>query len=135
VAGNLVEHNTIEGTVHVRPDDGGGYNASGIALYADFRGGAAGAAEISGNRVLHNTVRLRSDAPDVVDVAAFELTDTRDDATLDPVILDNAIGYNDFRGTVLQIALTPESLADCNTISRNLGDNRGHGAHPSLFGP
>lgn len=135
VTGNLVEQNTIEGTLHVASNDGGGYNGSGIVLYADFRWGGAGSDEISDNRVVHNKISLASDAPNVVDVAAFELTDSRDDGTLDPVIFDNAIGFNDFRGTVLQIALTPESLADCNSISRNLGDNRGHGAHPSLFGP
>ena len=75
--------------------------------------------------------------PEVVDVAAFELTDTRDDPNADsfPVIHDNAIGFNDFRGMELQIYLTPEELGDCNDISRNLGDNRGHGLHPSLFGP
>lgn len=135
VAGNLVEHNAIEGTVHVWPNDGGGYNGSGIVLYADFRWGWAGAAEISDNHVLHNTVSLTSDAPDVVDVAAFELTDTRDDPALPPVLFDNAIGFNDFRGTAIQIALTPEELAASNTLSRNLGGNRGHGAHPSLLKP
>ena len=31
---------------------------------------------------------------------------------------------------------TPLSLGDCNAISRNLGENRGHGLHPSmLFNP
>ncbi len=52
-----------------------------------------------------------------------------------PVIFDNAIGFNDFRGTDSQIALTPTDLENRNTISRNLGDNRGQGAHPSTFGP
>ena len=97
----------------------------------------AGAAEIRGNRVVHNTISLTSDTPDAVDVAAFELTDSRDDPAADPypVIFDNAIGFNDFRGTGIQIALTPEELEDCNEISRNLGDKRGQGVHPSVFGP
>jgi hypothetical protein len=51
------------------------------------------------------------------------------------VIFDNAIGFNDFRGMELQIYLTPEDLGNYNDISRNLGDNRGHGLHPSVFGP
>ncbi|MBN1858620.1 hypothetical protein JW848_05375 [Candidatus Bipolaricaulota bacterium] len=135
VTGNTVAYNTVRGVLAVDPDDGGGYNGSGIVLYADFRWGGAGASEISGNRVLHNTISLISDTPDVVDVAALELTDTRDDPELNPVIVDNAVGFNDFRGTAIQIALTPEELADCNEISRNLGDNRGRGAHPSAFGP
>ena len=70
----------------------------------------------------------------LVDVVAFEMTDTRDDETF-AVIHDNAIGFNDFRGTALQIVLTPETLADANDISRNLGENRGHGLHPSVFHP
>lgn len=137
VKDNVVSHNTIAGTLFVDPNDGGGYNGSGIVLYADFRWGGAGAEEISNNRVVKNRVSLVSDTPDVVDVAAFELTDSRDDINADPfpVILNNAIGFNDFRGTTLQIALTPEELEDYNTISRNLGNNRGHGLHPSLFGP
>ena len=136
VSGNVVSYNTIRGVLTVWPNDCGGYNGSGIVIYADFRGSRAGAEEISGNRVVHNTISLASDTPDVVDVVAFELTDTRDDLEEDLVIFDNAIGFNDFRGTELQIALTPEELlADYNDISRNLGDNRGHGTHPSVFGP
>jgi hypothetical protein len=137
VTGNVVAYNTIRGVLAVWANDGGGYNGSGIVLYADFRYGWPGAEEIRGNRVVHNTVSLVSDTPEVVDVAAFELTDTRDDPTANPypVIFDNAIGFNDFRGTELEIVLTPEELAEENDISRNLGENRGHGAHPSLFGP
>jgi len=133
--GNVVSHNKISGVLHVDPNDGGGYNGTGIVLYADFRWGFLGAIAIADNRVVQNKISLVSDTPDVVDVAAIELTDSRDDAGADPVIFDNAIGFNDLRGTVLQMALTPESLADVNDISRNLGDNRGHGLHPSLFGP
>ena len=134
---NVVSHNKITGVLHVAAGDGGGYDGSGIVLYADFRWGRQGAEEISYNRVVKNKVSLVSDTPDVVDVAAFELTDSRDDPTAVPfpVIHDNAIGFNDFRGTASQIDLTPGNLDTCNDISRNLGDNRGHGLHPSLFGP
>jgi len=37
------------------------------------------------------------------------------------------------RGTRTQIVLTPDTLDEVNAISRNLGDNRGHGLHPSVF--
>jgi hypothetical protein len=50
-------------------------------------------------------------------------------------VFDNVIGFNDLRGTVIQIAFTPVELDTVNKISRNLGDNRGHGLHPSAFGP
>lgn len=50
------------------------------------------------------------------------------------VICDNAIGFNDFRGSVDQIAFTPAELEGCNKISRNLGDNRRYdGLHPKVF--
>jgi hypothetical protein len=47
--------------------------------------------------------------------------------------LDNAIGFNDFTGTVIQISLTPDFLDTYNVISKNLGENRGHGAHPKAI--
>jgi hypothetical protein len=130
VTGNTVTHNAISGTLHVSPADGGGYNGSGIVLYADYRWGRLGTAAISGNDISHNAIALTSDTPAVVDVVAFEITDTRDDAALAPVIFDNVVMFNDFRGTALQIAVTPDGLAEANVISRNLGENRGHGAHP-----
>jgi hypothetical protein len=134
---NVVSHNTISGTLHVWANDGGEYDGSGIVLYADFRGTREGAEEIKNNRVVQNHVSLVSDTPSVVDVWAFELTDTRDDTNADPypVLLNNAIGFNDFRKTEKQIALTPLDLENHNDISRNLGDNRGQGLHPSAFGP
>lgn len=69
-------------------------------------------------------------------MVAIELTEA--EAPDDPyvnVVFDNAIGFNDLRGTVTQIALTPDNLDESNAISRNLGNNRGHGLHPSVFGP
>lgn len=135
VSDNLIGHNVISGTLHVWGGDGGGYNGSGIVLYADFRWGRTGATAIQYNRVVKNKVGMVSDTPEVVDVAAIELTDSRDDETLAPVILNNAVGFNDLRGTTLQIVLTPTNLDQLNDISRNLGENRGHGLHPKAFGP
>ncbi|MDD5645747.1 MAG: right-handed parallel beta-helix repeat-containing protein [Candidatus Bipolaricaulis sp.] len=133
VTDNIVSHNAIRGILSVQ--GGGGYNGSGIVLYADFRYGWPGTADMSRNRVLHNAVDLVSDKPEVVDVVAFELTDSRGNPELTPVIFGNAVGFNDFRGTALQIDLTPEALIECNELSRNLGANRGHGSHPAVFGP
>lgn len=133
VKDNLVSHNKISGTLHVDPGDNGGYSGTGIVLYADFRWGMAGALEIKNNRVIKNKVGLVSDTPTVVDVVAFELTDTRLEPPIPPVLLENAIGFNDFRGTLSQIALSHDILDSYNDISRNLGENRGHGAHPKAF--
>ncbi len=129
---NVIAHNRIHGTLFCGEGEKGGYNGTGVVLYSDYRYGRPGG-EISYNRVLKNKVSLVSDCPSVVDVAAFEMTDTRNDSSVG-VIHDNAIGFNDFRGTTLQIVLTPDSLDTLNPISRNLGENRGHGLHPSAFG-
>jgi hypothetical protein len=132
VVDNLVAHNKISGVLHVAAGDCGGYAGSGIVLYADFRWGADGAVAIAYNRVIKNKVDIVSDDPTIVDINAFEMTDTRGELG---VIFENAIGFNDFRGTANQIALSPETLAGVNFISRNFGTNRGHGLHPSVFGP
>jgi hypothetical protein len=133
VLDSLVAHNKISGTLHVAANDCGGYDGTGIVLFADFRWGQAGASSIAYNRVVKNSVALVSDNPSLVDVVAFELTDTRD---MVGVIRDNTIGFNDFRGTTTAIVLTPAGLADNNSISRNLGnlgDNRGRGLHPTVI--
>ena len=135
VTDNVVAHNKISGTLHVDPNDCGGYCGTGIVIYADFRGNRTGAETLAYNRVIKNKVSLVSDNSELVPVVAFELTDTRYDVEADPypVVFDNSIGFNDFRGTVDQIVLTPGDLDDCNKISRNLGDNRGHGLHPKVI--
>ncbi len=135
VTDNVVSHNRIRGTVHVAAGDCGGYNGSGIVVYADYRWGRLGSTQIAFNRIVKNDISLVSDNAPVVDVAAFELTEASDAPLPAHVIHDNAIGFNDFRGTALQVVLSPEDLADVNTISRNLGENRGHGMRPSAFGP
>lgn len=134
VSDNIVSHNKLAGTLHVASCDSGGYDGTGIVLFADWRYGRSGAESIEYNRVVKNKVSLASDTPDVVDVHAVELTEHSNPG--DIVIQDNAIGFNDLRGTVSQLVLSPPGLDNpVNRISRNLGDNRGHGLHPSAFGP
>jgi len=152
VTGNVVSHNLITGTLHVWSDDGGGYNGTGIVLYADFRWGRAGTTQMDLNRVFQNTVGLESDTPDVVDVVGIELTDTRDDPAL-RAIVNNRIWFNDLSRTAEPIVLTPSTLDQYNEIWLNTGKNlhrgprqwsfgwgshrfrpRG-GAHPRFFGP
>lgn len=135
VTDSVVSHNKISGTLHVAEGDCGGYNGTGVVLYADYRWDRSGAESIQYNRVVKNKISLTSDTPSVVDVVAIELTEADDPDLDENVIINNAIGFNDLRGTNLQIALTPESLDEVNNISRNLGENRGHGLHPSAFGP
>ena len=92
--------------------------------------GRSRAVALAYNRVIKNKVSIVSDNPALVDINAFELTDTSHELG---VIYENAIGFNDFRGTASQIALSPPGLAGVNLISRNFGNNRGHGLHPSVF--
>jgi hypothetical protein len=134
VEGNEITNNKITGTLYVGgwypnpASEQGGYNGSGIVLYADFRWGYAGAAEIKNNRITNNKVSMVSNNPALIDIAAFEMTDSRDDTSLH-IIYDNTVTFNDFRGTNLQIDLTPDNLGDFNNISRNFGENRGHDRH------
>ena len=64
VQDNLVAHNKISGTLHVAANDCGGYDGTGIVLFADFRWGQLGATSIAYNRVVKNSVALVSDNPD-----------------------------------------------------------------------
>jgi hypothetical protein len=130
VQDNLVAHNKISGALHLAANEEGGYAGSGVVLFADFRYSFSGAASIAYNRVVKNAVALASDNSLLVDVVAFEMTDTR---AVTGVLHDNAVGFNDFRSTANQVVLTPDTLDADNVISRNLGENRGHGAHPSVF--
>lgn len=137
VTDSVVSHNRVKGTLHVDANDCGGYNGTGIVIFADFRFGRTGTGTVAFNRVVKNHISMVSDNPGLVDIVAFELTDTRDDTSAIPypVIHDNAIGFNDFRGTTLQVDFTPDGVEDHNVLSRNFGDNRGKGLHPSAFGP
>lgn len=136
VTDNVVSHNRISGTLHVSPTDCGGYTGTGIVVYADYRFGRAGASHVAYNQIVKNTIDLVSDTPSVVDVVAMELTEANDPNPLQHVVHDNGIGFNDFRGTALQLALSPPALdVPTNAISRNLGQNRGHGLPPAAFDP
>jgi hypothetical protein len=128
-----VSHNRISGTVHVSVTDCGGYSANGIVMYADFRWGRTGPAGITSNDVINNLVSLVSDTPTLVDVVAIELSEAFDPDPPTHVIYDNTIGFNGLQGTELQFALTPEGPDTVNDVSRDLGENRGHGLHPSAF--
>ena len=129
---NVIAYNKITGTLKVADGDPGGYSGNGILLLADFRNSYDGAEDIKENKVVKNKVHLTSDTPDAVDAVAIALVEA-DNTTGKNIIHDNVIGFNDFRETATQIFLSPSTLEDTNQISRNLGDNRGKGLHPSKF--
>jgi len=135
VQDNVISHNTISGTLHVAPDGGNWYIGCGIALGVESRTVYPEVKALTKNYVTHNSISLVSDNSSQIDVCAFSLFDLTYDIILGVSIFDNSIAYNDFRGTINQILLMPEELEDHNYISRNLGDNRGHGLHPILLMP
>jgi len=128
VSRNAIMKNRIVGTVRINSCDQGGYSATGIVAYADFRGGAAGAESISANLVASNVVRLVSDTPSVVDVVGIELTDTRNDSSVEPVIFNNTVIYNCLNHMTHKLAFTPETLEDENSIWFNRPRRCGHAA-------
>jgi hypothetical protein len=97
VVNNEIGHNDIDGTVFVGADDCGGYTATGITLYADFRYGRPGAPEISDNSINHNNITLVSSMPAIVEVNGIELTDTRADDNF-PAVPGNVINHNSIGG-------------------------------------
>ena len=117
VFGNVVVDNTILGTLSVWDQDGGGYDGTGIVLYSDYRWDRLGGF-LFYNYVARNRICLKSDTPNVVDVNAIELTDTRDDTSLDPypVIYGNTIDKNNFACMKNRIVLTPANLDEYNNI-------------------
>jgi len=149
LSGNLVARNSIRGRLRVPGDDCGGYNAPGITLYADFRGGAAGAV-LQANVVTKNNVLLKSATPVLggdpwlVTVSGIELSDTRDDWGIQPpVIGGNAVTYNDLRLMEVPLSSNPAELSTANTIENNytggpawFPDRHRMGARrPALAGP
>lgn len=128
VADNVVSHNTISGQLTVPTDDCGDYNGSGIVIYSDIRyPGYLGGAAIAHNSIVKNKVSLTLNnlGTAVVDVVAFEITDTLNVLT---VIHDNSISFNDFRGTATQTDYQPSGIDTVNAVSRNFGENRGLGS-------
>ena len=125
VSGNVIARNRIRGRLRVPSDDCGGYNAPGILLFADFRWGGTGAT-IEGNRVTKNRVFLQSGTlrpggePFLVTVSGIELSDTRDDWTIQPPVIQlNTITYDDLRGMTVPFSFTPDELATANTLENN----------------
>lgn len=125
VSGNLVARNRIRGRLHVPSSDCGGYNAPGILLYADYRGGAAGGT-LTANVVTKNRVFLQAattrigGAPWLVTASGIEVSDTRNDWTIQPpAIRSNAITYNDLRDMEVPFAFTPDGIDTANAVDNN----------------
>lgn len=130
---NLVAFNKITGDFPEERE----YSCTGICLMT--YGG-----EITGNKVVHNDVLITG-----WEAYAIGMTFSRytpQDIEPQDVLYANKIGFNDLRGSTLEIACTLANAArtgylsdedaralmeGCNLISRNLGENRGHGVVPA----
>ena len=121
-----------------------GHSCAGICLYTKQ-------GEITGNKVVHNDVLITGDYTYAI-VMAFlpsELA-TPDGIYPEDVLNDNKIGFNDLRGSDFGIGYILESpdpdntgylpvpaeearelMESCNSISRNLGDNRAYDGIPA----
>ncbi len=119
---NMVLNNKIFGTLHVAPCDAGGYDGTGIVLFADWRYGRSGALGIENNVIIKNKVSLKSDNPSVVDVNAIELTEAENPGNI--VITGNKICFNNLCKTKSKIVLSPEDLDSVNQIHNNFGNKR-----------
>jgi hypothetical protein len=120
ITGNAVSDNDVDGTLHVDPADCGGYDGTGIVLYADFRFGRAGAPSISGNTVEHNKVELVSDTPSLVNANGIELTVAYDPVppTIPTTISGNLIAHNAVKNTSGN-AIAVSAGSGGNTLDKN----------------
>jgi hypothetical protein len=120
--GNVISRNKILGTLKVCSCDHGGYDGTGIVLYADFRW-SDGADELTQNRIRKNKILLMSDTPTVVNANGIELTDSRDDPS-PPVIFGNRVTDNDIKGVSgngIVVSGTPNNLFKKNDIQDSDG--------------
>lgn len=130
---NLIAYNLIEADVS---PDCAFYTTSGITIYSDTRWGDAGG-PIEGNFVIHNRSRVTGTWEGDPAADGFEITDggliTDDPFTGDGEadVTGNTVAFNDFRGSSIEMLFYPEETEDNNTVSRNLGRNRGNGIVPA----
>jgi len=124
---NVISGNSITGTLHVNSCESGGYEGTGIVVYADFRWYPSfqGATSVSGNQVLNNTINLVSDTPAVLGVSGIELTNSKDAATpplpeVPSVVTGNTIDGNTVDGALkygLNIIGASNNTINGNTVS------------------
>lgn len=139
VQDNVISGNSITGTLHVNACESGGYEGTGIVIYADFRWYPyySGATDISGNQVLNNDINLVSDNQAVLGVSGIELTSAKD--ALSPplpevpsVVTGNTISGNNLDGS-LAYGLNVIGASD-NSITANTIMNAANGISISESG-
>ncbi|MHB8860071.1 MAG: right-handed parallel beta-helix repeat-containing protein, partial [Thermoleophilia bacterium] len=124
---NTISGNHVSGTLHVSSCDSGGYDGSGIVLYADYRGGSLGGT-LTGNSITGNDVSLLSDNPTVVNVAGLELTESANPGT-PGTVNNNTVSGNTVSSTAFGIRIEGAS-------NNAIHGNRfvGNASQASVFG-
>jgi hypothetical protein len=121
---NVVQYNIIETDYCVLPPQFEAPATYGIVLYSVETG-----SEIKGNLILHNHSQVIGTPGIEINGIGFGIF--VGSGSLEEVT-GNTIAFNDFRGSSLEMSFDPVETEDCNTISRNLGQNRGHGEIPAV---
>ncbi len=123
VQDSTVSDNQISGTLSVYSGDGGGYDGSGIVLYADFRYANTGGI-ITSSLISGNDISMVSDTPGVVSFNGIELTDTRDSDGNPASVYGSQVTQNDVHGNsrngVLVSGGTSDNHINLNNIHGNL---------------
>ena len=135
VSGNLVAHNKIVADI---PDDHT-FSVGGILLCTDERYGWT-PGEVTNNKIVHNRVKITGPKSWAISLQVIGITypnPSEDEIQHAKDLLNgNIVGFNNLRGSERFVECLPEELEEVNTISRNLGDNRGHGVVPAdIFRP
>ncbi|MFC1930000.1 right-handed parallel beta-helix repeat-containing protein [Chloroflexota bacterium] len=95
-------------------------------IYLDSEGGPA-----KNNTVVHNTSVVTGWSGDEPVGVGFEIDDFPLAAGGEAMVTGNIIGFNDFRGSTIEMYVYPDEAEANNIISRNLGENCGHGVTPA----
>jgi len=125
VQDNVVSDNQISGTLSVYSGDGGGYDGTGIVLYADFRVYSGGI--VTNTMVSGNDISMVSDTPGVVNFNGIELTDTRDSDGNPASVYGNQVTQNDVLGSSGNGVLVSAGTTDNHINYNNIDGNQGYG--------
>ena len=135
VSGNIVAHNKIVAEI---PDDHA-FSVGGILLCTDERNHPV--ALVTNNKIVHNRVKITGPkswaiALQVIGLSEYPPTDPDEIQHAKDLLNGNIVGFNNLRGSDGFVECLPVELEGVNTISRNLGANRGHGEVPAdIFRP
>jgi len=123
---NLVAFNTITGDFPEFRE------LPPIGIWLSSQGGGI----ITRNKIVYNRVTMTGNGPQLFAPAAIVMSCVP--PNIQSLFFDNKVGFNDLRGSILEIFYFPwvSAFEDYNDISMNLGTNRAYdGIIPNVFKP